>query len=303
MNESNPHITQSDSVQIGDNAIGPSTGDIVINSGSNIMHCSMCNTPIDAQNNPGLYCFKEGCNTLFCSNCESFFRAKREPGEKPYCADHIAEFVGPNTPPEPTGFNSQEQEANVQQNMNQPEPVLINQQLNQMQPVQIVQQPQPVSMYQYAQIGTHGAPQGMHNLHHNPYINQMMIDPVTAFVRTIKSWSGEGRAQRSEYWWGTLGYIFLLAMIATILPFFIALMFLDSNQGLGAASGFGLLIGILSFALIVFFIPVLSQTIRRLHDSGNTGWWVFLGLIPYIGPLALLIFCVLPSQPHQNKYG
>ena len=267
------------------------------------MHCSMCNTPIDAQNNPGLYCFKEGCNTLFCSNCESFFRAKREPGEKPYCADHIAEFVGPNTTPEPTGSNSQEQEANVQQNMNQPEPVLINQQLNQMQPVQIVQQPQPVSMYQYAQIGTHGAPQGMHNLHHNPYINQMMIDPVTAFVRTIKSWSGEGRAQRSEYWWGTLGYIFLLAMIATILPFFIALMFLDSNQGLGAASGFGLLIGILSFALIVFFIPVLSQTIRRLHDSGNTGWWVFLGLIPYIGPLALLIFCVLPSQPHQNKYG
>ena len=303
MNESNPHITQSDSVQIGDNAIGPSTGDIVINSGSNIMHCSMCNTPIDAQNNPGLYCFKEGCNTLFCSNCESFFRAKREPGEKPYCADHIAEFVGPNTSPEPTGTNSQEQEANVQQNMNQPEPVLINQQLNQMQPVQIVQQPQPVSMYQYAQIGTHGAPQGMHNLHHNPYINQMMIDPVTAFVRTIKSWSGEGRAQRSEYWWGTLGYIFLLAMIATILPFFIALMFLDSNQGLGAASGFGLLIGILSFALIVFFIPVLSQTIRRLHDSGNTGWWVFLCLIPYIGPLALLIFCVLPSQPHQNKYG
>ena len=303
MNESNPHITQSDSVQIGDNAIGPSTGDIVINSGSNIMHCSMCNTPIDAQNNPGLYCFKEGCNTLFCSNCESFFRAKREPGEKPYCADHIAEFVGPNTSPEPTGPNSQEQEANVQQNMNQPEPVLINQQLNQMQPVQIVQQPQPVSMYQYAQIGTHGAPQGMHNLHHNPYINQMMIDPVTAFVRTIKSWSGEGRAQRSEYWWGTLGYIFLLAMIATILPFFIALMFLDSNQGLGAASGFGLLIGILSFALIVFFIPVLSQTIRRLHDSGNTGWWVFLCLIPYIGPLALLIFCVLPSQPHQNKYG
>lgn len=303
MNESNPNITQSDSVQIGDNAIGPSTGDIVINSGSNIMHCSMCNTPIDAQNNPGLYCFKEGCNTLFCSNCESFFRAKREPGEKPYCADHIAEFVGPNTTPEPTGSNSQEQEANVQQNMNQPEPVLINQQLNQMQPVQIVQQPQPVSMYQYAQIGTHGAPQGMHNLHHNPYINQMMIDPVTAFVRTIKSWSGEGRAQRSEYWWGTLGYIFLLAMIATILPFFIALMFLDSNQGLGAASGFGLLIGILSFALIVFFIPVLSQTIRRLHDSGNTGWWVFLCLIPYIGPLALLIFCVLPSQPHQNKYG
>ena len=104
--ESNaPGVNLADSVQVGHNAIGPTTGDIVINSGNQIERCSMCKTPIDAKTNPGLYCFKEECDTLFCKNCESFFRAEREPGEKPYCSEHIAEFVGAPIPKVPPGLN------------------------------------------------------------------------------------------------------------------------------------------------------------------------------------------------------
>jgi|GEM_PF-4131177 len=105
MEPDNSGLNLTDSVQVGHNAIGPSTGDIVINSGGQIERCSMCKTPIDAKTNPGLYCFKEGCDTLFCKNCESFFRSERAPGERPYCSEHIAEFVGASIPNVPPGLN------------------------------------------------------------------------------------------------------------------------------------------------------------------------------------------------------
>ncbi|MCH1540581.1 MAG: hypothetical protein L7S56_03995, partial [Candidatus Poseidonia sp.] len=94
-------LNLTDSVQIGDNAIGPTTGDIIINSAGNHEICSMCKTPIDAVNNAGLFCFKEGCESLFCNNCESFFRESRKAGEKPYCAEHIDEALRPENVPAP----------------------------------------------------------------------------------------------------------------------------------------------------------------------------------------------------------
>ena len=294
MEEDNPTFTQSDSVQIGDNVIGPSTGDIVINSGSNQERCSMCKTPIDAQNNKGLYCFKEGCNTLFCANCESFFRAKREPGEKPYCSEHISEFVGPMIPSVPPGFDSEARR--TQQVVAQPTTVMITQPVQQVQPVQVMQQPQPVRVHQYIP----GATQGIQHVQQNTYVNQLMVDPVTAFIRTIKSWNGEGRAQRSEYWWGGLAYSFCLGFVLTILMVPVSLMFMDPSS---TEAGFAMFMMLFSVVLLIFYIPLLSQTIRRLHDIGYSGWFVLLGLIPYIGGFILLIMCVLPSQPHPNKYG
>jgi len=296
MEEDNPTFTQSDSVQIGDNAIGPSTGDIVINSGSNQERCSMCKTPIDAQNNKGLYCFKEGCNTLFCANCESFFRAKREPGEKPYCSEHISEFVGPMIPSVPPGLDSEREPRKPPQVVVQPTPVMITQPVQQAQPVQVMQQSQPVRVHQYIP----GATQGMQHVQHNPYANQLMVDPVTAFIRTIKSWNGEGRAQRSEYWWGGLAYSFCLGIVLMMLIVPASLMFMDPSS---TEADFAMFMMLFSVVLLIFYIPLLSQTIRRLHDIGYSGWFVLLGLIPYIGYFILFIMCVLPSQPHPNKYG
>ena len=300
MDEDNPIFAQSDSVQIGDNVIGPSTGDIIINSGGNEERCSMCKTPIDAQNNPGLYCFKEGCNTLFCANCESFFRAKREPGEKPYCADHISEFVGPMIPSVPPGMEPELETSRPQKAIAQPAPVTITQPVQQDHPVQIMQQPQPVQVHQYIPGGMQGVTQGMYQVQHNPYLNQLMVDPVTALVRTIKSWSGEGRAQRSEYWWGSFAYGFCLFFILGIVMVPASFMMMGSSSSDADFAMFSLL-----FVLVLFilYIPLLSQTIRRLHDAGYSGWFIALGLIPYIGGFILFIICVLPSQPHPNKYG
>ena len=100
-----------------------------------------------------------------------------------------------------------------------------------------------------------------------------------------------GRARRKEYWFFTLFNI-----IASIV---LALM--DGAMGsLSASGGFGLLSGIYALAV---FIPSLAVLIRRLHDTGRTGWWVLLCFIPLIGFIVILVFLVLDSDPDANEYG
>ena len=50
------------------------------------------------------------------------------------------------------------------------------------------------------------------------------------------------------------------------------------------ASGIGIFTGILTLALLV---PSLSVTVRRLHDTGRSGWWFFIALIPLVGAIIL----------------
>ena len=52
----------------------------------------------------------------------------------------------------------------------------------------------------------------------------------------------------------------------------------------------------------VFLIPLLSLMIRRIQDTGNSGWWILLMAIPYIGSFAMLVFAILPSEPRPNQY-
>ena len=297
MEPNSPTVNLTDSVQVGHNAIGPSTGDIVINSGGNIERCSMCKTPIDAKTNPGLYCFKEGCDTLFCNNCESFFRAERGPGEKPYCSEHIAEFVGAPIPMPPPGLNQKQpaatQPQQAPQTVSRPTQVVVGY-TNQMA-AQQAQTAQPFGGV------IQSAAQHMHAVQYNPYLNLQMIDPITALRRTLKSWNGEGRCQRSEFWWGLLLYYFALAFAFG----FFSLFLVSATDPYGSDDA-GWFMGLFIFMMVfvVMLVPLLSQQIRRLHDIGVSGWWVLIGLfVPYFGGFILLIMSMLPSQPHPNKYG
>ena len=65
------------------------------------------------------------------------------------------------------------------------------------------------------------------------------------------------------------------------------------------AIGNQLLGGLVSLALL---LPSLAVAVRRLHDTGRSGWWILLGLIPIIGWIVLIIFFVQDSQP-DNQYG
>ena len=50
-------------------------------------------------------------------------------------------------------------------------------------------------------------------------------------------------------------------------------------------------------------MPALALTVRRLHDTGRSGWWIFVQMIPAVGGIVFLVFVCLDSQIGSNEYG
>ena len=100
-----------------------------------------------------------------------------------------------------------------------------------------------------------------------------------------------GRARRQEYW-----LFFLFNFIAAFVVGFIG-GFLASVTGVDA---FAFLGAIYNLAVL---IPSFAVFCRRMHDTGRSGWWWLIGLIPFVGGIVLLVFCCLDSQPGENQYG
>ena len=57
---------------------------------------------------------------------------------------------------------------------------------------------------------------------------------------------------------------------------------------------------IVSLALL---LPNLAVSVRRLHDTDRSGWWLLLSFIPIFGTLALLYFMVLRGTEGSNRFG
>ena len=57
----------------------------------------------------------------------------------------------------------------------------------------------------------------------------------------------------------------------------------------------------LIFALAML-VPSISIAARRLHDTGRSGWWQLISLIPLIGAIVLIVFLVQDSH-EENQYG
>lgn len=93
------------------------------------------------------------------------------------------------------------------------------------------------------------------------------------------------RSSRSEFWWYSL-FQFLLSC---------ALVAVFGYSNLSQA-----LSGIVSLALL---LPSLGLTVRRLHDIGKSGWWIFIVLIPLVGEIILIVWLCQPSIPVENQYG
>ncbi|MBF0136107.1 MAG: DUF805 domain-containing protein [Magnetococcales bacterium] len=100
-----------------------------------------------------------------------------------------------------------------------------------------------------------------------------------------------GRARRKEYWYFTLFNIIIMFL----------LMAADMTTGsFNHEAGMGLLGGVYTLAT---FLPSLAVSVRRLHDTNRSGWWLLIVLIPLLGAIALIIFMVLDGKPGQNQYG
>lgn len=112
------------------------------------------------------------------------------------------------------------------------------------------------------------------------------------FLAAIKSaWSKYavflGRSSRSEYWYWAL-FQFLFGFVASVLD---TLLF-------GASPG---LITLAVF--LVFLLPGLAIAFRRLHDTGHSGWWLVVALIPVAGAIVLLVLYCSKGSAQPNRFG
>ncbi|HEX2489514.1 MAG TPA: DUF805 domain-containing protein, partial [Blastocatellia bacterium] len=54
---------------------------------------------------------------------------------------------------------------------------------------------------------------------------------------------------------------------------------------------------------VAVFLPGLAATVRRLHDTNRSGWWLLITAVPLVGPIALLVFLAQESYAVENQYG
>lgn len=115
-----------------------------------------------------------------------------------------------------------------------------------------------------------------------------------------------GRARRMELW------LFWLLLIGIQIVFSILIGLVagptaavaDPTDPFAVLNGPAkALYGVFFLVMLALLIPSLAVSIRRLHDTNRTGWWLLLGLIPFLGALVLLIFYLLDGTPGPNKYG
>jgi uncharacterized membrane protein YhaH (DUF805 family) len=93
----------------------------------------------------------------------------------------------------------------------------------------------------------------------------------------------EGRAGRPEFWWFALFNAIVAIVIAVV----------------GAAVGARYLV---DFYFLAVLLPGLGVSIRRLHDTNRSGWWILIGLVPF-GGFVLLVFYILEGTRGPNRFG
>jgi len=96
-----------------------------------------------------------------------------------------------------------------------------------------------------------------------------------------------GRSRRSEYWYFTLFNLIVITV----------LWFIDSVMRKIVGFGmFGILYG------LAVLLPGIAVSIRRLHDTDRSGWWMLLALVPIVG-LVLIVLLAEDSNAGTNRYG
>ena len=105
----------------------------------------------------------------------------------------------------------------------------------------------------------------------------------------VRYFEFNGRSRRLELW-SWLGFITVIGSIISCIAVY----------GFGTSPFY-------SPAYWLFYafnlIPSLSSGVRRLHDSGRSGWWIFITLLPIAGIIWLVVLYLLPSERGANRFG
>lgn len=115
-----------------------------------------------------------------------------------------------------------------------------------------------------------------------------------AFWKNFLSFSE--RTSRRGYW---------MAVLMHFIVFILACIMVATLGRIEILSDF--IVTIFSYGWVIYYfatiIPTLAITTRRLHDSNHSGWWIFINIVPIIGPFVIFVFTCLSSVDENNQYG
>ena len=107
------------------------------------------------------------------------------------------------------------------------------------------------------------------------------------YLKALKQYAVfSGRAQRKEYW-----FFLLFNIIA-----FIILGIIEAVIGVDK----GVLQALYWLAVL---LPGIGVSIRRLHDTNRSGWWLLIAFVPLIGAIVLIVFYCQDSDAGDNRFG
>lgn len=128
-------------------------------------------------------------------------------------------------------------------------------------------------------------------------------DSVRTCLRNYAHFNG--RSGRPEFWWFYL-FTVLVALISTVPLFVLTVLLIVAGDNGGAVGLLTALIIIWTIVVIVvsiaLYIPLLAVGARRLHDYGQSAWWLLLLIVPF-GNIALIVLWVMDGTPGDNQYG
>lgn len=112
-----------------------------------------------------------------------------------------------------------------------------------------------------------------------------------------------GRASRSEYWWWYLVTI-IVAVVLEVLALTLGTAGATTNADGTSAPGplFWLPALLITVWILGTIVPHLALTWRRLHDANLAGPFFFLGLIPLVGGIIVLVLVLLPPKPEGARF-
>jgi uncharacterized membrane protein YhaH (DUF805 family) len=146
-----------------------------------------------------------------------------------------------------------------------------------------------------------------------PLYGASLGQAVRRFFKKYTRFSGY--ASRSEYWWVALAWAVLYMVVAIAGGLLFGVLAsnsanMETTTGSGSASfeaeggaAIALMVfGLISFAIwVALVVPYLALSWRRLHDAGLPGPMWFLGLIPGVGGLIVLILMLLPTNTERRN--
>lgn len=134
-----------------------------------------------------------------------------------------------------------------------------------------------------------------------PLYGASLGQAASRFFKKYATFSG--RASRSEFWWWFLCNTIIAGVLYAIMA---AAGFSGATVSETGATtpGPGFAIAVIPYSLwsLATIVPWLALVWRRLHDTNRSGGWYFIGLVPFVGSIILLVFLVLDSDPAGARF-